>query len=314
MKRISLGRSGLTVSEMCMGAMNFGTYVDEASSAQLLDAFLDAGGNFIDTSNNYAHWAPGAVGDESEKLLGRWLAQSGKRNEVVLATKVGFDRHGVGAGLRAAQIERWCDESLRNLKTDVIDLYYAHVDDMNTPVEETMEAFDRLLRKGKVRAIGASNYYTWRLCEVREACEKYGFADYTVLQQRYSYLFMENGLKSPYPYNEAASTEKLRYLAKYGLPLVAYSCNAGGGYADEARLPKGFVKGERLEALQNMAAEKGVPANVLQLAWMLHSWRFADRPQIVPLFSAGSLAHLEENLSAAEVQLTTEEAAFLNEA
>lgn len=314
MKQIPLGRSGLTVSEMCMGAMNFGTYVDEKTAFRLLDAFVDAGGTFIDTSNNYAHWAPGAVGDESETLLGRWFAQSGKRDQVVLATKVGFDRKGVGAGLRAQQIERWCDESLRNMGVEAIDLYYAHVDDMNTPVEETMEAFDRLLRKGKVRALGASNYYTWRLCEVREACEKNGFADYTVLQQRYSYLFMENGLKNPYPYNEAASTEKLRYLAKYGMPLVAYSCNASGGYADESRLPAGFIKGERLETLKKLAAEKGVAPNVLQLAWMLHSWRFADRPLIVPLFSASSMAHLEENLSAAGVSLTTEEAALLNEA
>jgi len=314
MKNVQLGSTGLMVSQMCMGAMNFGTAVDEKTSFELLDAFVDAGGNFIDTSNNYAHWFPGAVGHESERLLGRWFQQSGKRDKVILATKVGFDRKGVGAGLKAKQIEYWCEESLRNLKTDVIDVYYAHVDDMDTPVEETMEAFNKLIKAGKVRVLGASNYYTWRLCEVREACEKAGLQNYQVLQQQYTYLFRENGLKSPYPYNEAAATEKIRYLAKYNMPLVAYSCSANGGYADESRFPQGYVKGERLQVIQNMAREKGVPTNSLMLAWLMNSWRFSNRPQIIPLFSTTKVSRLMENMAATEVFMTTEECAILNEA
>ena len=160
MKKILL-QNGLEVSEVSLGAMMFGSTVSKEDSYRTLDIYMDMGGNFIDTSNNYAHWA--GTGDESETLLGEWLSERKCRDKVILATKVGFDRKGEGAGLRKAQIEYWVDESLRKLKTDYIDLYYAHTDDLNTPIEETMEAFDTLVKKGKVRALGASNFYTWRL-------------------------------------------------------------------------------------------------------------------------------------------------------
>lgn len=312
MKQVSLGKSGLTVSEMCLGAMHFGTAVDEATSFSLLDAFVAHGGTFVDTSNNYAHWA--GTGDESELLLGRWLKKSGKRQQVVLATKVGFDRHGAGQGLRAHQIESWCDESLRKLGTDVIDLYYAHVDDTNTPLEETMTAFYHMKQKGKVRAIGGSNYYTWRLCEMFSTCERLEIEPYSVLQQRYTYLFTKNGIKSPYPFNESASTEKIRFLAQREMPLVAYSCSAGGGYADNSRLSSDYVTGERLDALNLLAAERGIPSQRLVLAWMMNSWRFSDRPRIIPLFSSGRMETLLDNLAACEVKLQTADWAQLNNA
>lgn len=314
MKQVALGNSGLTVSEMCLGAMNMGTQLNDDQSFELLDAFVDGGGNFVDTSNNYAHWAPGGTGDESETLLGRWLTRSGKRQQVVLATKVGFDRHGLGQGLKRQQIQRWCEESLRKLHTDVIDLYYAHVDDMDTPVEETMEAFNRLIEQGKVRAIGGSNYYTWRLAEARMTCEQNGWRSYSVLQQRYTYLFTQNGVKSPFPLNENASGEKLSYLARHNMPLVAYSCMASGGYEDNARLPREYVQGERLERLNDMAREKGVSPSSLVLAWMMNSWRFRDRPQIIPLFGPSKLSHLQQNMSAADIPLTIEELDQLNRA
>ena len=147
MKKIMLSNK-LEVSEVALGAMNFGTTTSKEESYRVLDAYVDMGGNFIDTSNNYAHWQ--GTGDESETLLGQWLRDRGGREKLVIATKVGFDRHGEGAGLRREQIEYWIDESLRKLGTDYIDLYYAHSDDMNTPIEETLEAFDRLVEKGKV--------------------------------------------------------------------------------------------------------------------------------------------------------------------
>ena len=162
MKKITLP-NGLSVTEVALGAMNFGTTTPKEEAYRTLDLYLARGGNFIDTSNNYAHWA--GTGDESETLLGEWLQERGCRDRVVLATKVGFDRHGKGAGLKSEQIEYWVDESLRKLKTDYIDLYYAHTDDPNTPIEETMEAFDRLVKKGKVRALGNSNFDTWRVAE-----------------------------------------------------------------------------------------------------------------------------------------------------
>lgn len=312
MKQIMLGDTGLRVSEMCMGAMNFGTFVDKPTSFTLLDAFVDAGGSFIDTSNNYAHWA--GTGDESETLLGEWLQKTGKRDQIVLATKVGFDRHGAGQGLKKHQIEYWCDESLRKLKTDVIDLYYAHVDDFDTPVEEYMEAFNSLLKKGKVRAIGGSNYYTWRLAEVKQVCEQNGWTSYGVLQQRFSYLFERGGIQRPYPFNEAAGIEKLRYLARYHIPLVAYSCMARGGYNDHLRLPEAYQTGERLRVLDQMAQEKHITPAALVIAWMLHSVCFADRPRIIPLFSSSKLEHLMENIKAADITLANEEVNLLNEA
>ena len=142
MKRIKLP-NGLEVFPVALGAMNFGTTTSESASFDVLDAYVDMGGNFIDTSNNYAHWA--GTGDESELLLGKWLKERGCRDKIVLATKVGFDRHGEGAGLKKEQIEYWIDESLRKLNTDYIDIYYAHTDDMSTPIEETMEAFESLV-------------------------------------------------------------------------------------------------------------------------------------------------------------------------
>ena len=312
MKQVPLGKSGLTVSELCLGAMSFGTAVEERAAFAMLDAFVERGGTFIDTANNYAHWA--GTGDESETLLGRWLARSGKRQQVTLATKVGFDRHGVGAGLRAHQIETWCDESLRKLGVETIDLYYAHVDDPATPLEETMAAFDSLLRKGKVRAIGGSNYYTWRLCEMFDACRAHGLAPYSVLQQRYTYLFAKNGAPSRFPFNEDAATEKLRFLAQRGMPLVAYSCSARGGYADHSRLSPDYIQGERLAVLDRMAQELGIPAQRLVLAWMLNSWRFQDRPRIIPLFSSSRVETLLDNLAACDVTLGEDVWARLNEA
>ena len=313
-QQISLGRTGLTVSALCFGAMNLGSSVDKAASFRLLDTFVDEGGTFLDTSNNYAHWVAGCTGDESETLLGEWLHATGKRNAVQIATKVGFDRHGAGAGLTARQIEYWCDESLRKLRTDVIDLYYAHVDDPHTPPEETMDAFTRLRKKGKIRALGASNHYAWRLAEIRRACDQNGLDPYTVLQQKFTYLFAQGGISRPYPYNVNAGIEHLRYLAQADMPLVAYSCLASGGYADNARLPANYIQGERLATLNRMAAEKGVPPSTLVLAWMLRSVRFADRPRIVPLFSSSCVEHLRENLRAVDLVLDTAEVAALNEA
>lgn len=312
MKKVTLGDSGLSVSEVCLGAMMFGTAIDQERSFQLLDAFADNGGTFLDTSNNYAHWA--GTGDESETLLGQWFQRTGKRNEMILASKVGFDRHGVGQGLKKHQIEYWCNESLRKLKTDHIDLYYAHVDDMDTPIEEYMEAFNSLIRKGKVRAIGGSNYYTWRLAEVRNTCEKAGLTSFSVLQQRFTYLFAKGGIQRPYPFNENAGVEKLRYLAKYNIPLVAYSCLAGGGYEDNRRLPDQYLRGDRLDLLNRMAKEKGITPNSLVIAWMLNSQRFPDRPQIIPLFSSSKVEHLLDNLKATTLSLTNEEIDMLNEA
>ena len=306
MKKVKFERAGLEVSNMCLGTMMFGTKTSEKNSFEQLDLFIDMGGNFLDTSNNYAHWWPGASGDESETLLGKWLKERGGRDKLVIATKVGFDRHGEGAGLSAKQIEYWCDESLRKLGTDYIDLYYAHTDDMNTPIEETMEAFDKLVKKGKVRALGASNYYTWRMCEAKHIAEKNGFADFTVNQPCYTYLYTRGGAKLNYTYNINATEERLHYLADNNMPLVPYSCLAGGGYDNIERMPGKYQIDERLNVLLDSAKELGLAPSALVLAWLIGSDRLPNRPTIVPLFSSSNIDHLKENLLMSDYVLDEE--------
>ena len=199
MKKIVLS-NGLEVAPVALGAMNFGTTTSKEDAYRVLDAYVDMGGNFIDTSNNYAHWA--GTGDESETLLGEWLRDRGCRDRVVIATKVGFDRHGKGAGLKKEQIEYWIDESLRKLGTDYVDLYYAHTDDMGTPMEETMETFHALVKKGKVRHLGGSNYDTWRFAEANLLAKEKKLTPYTVMQPpcRYgSQVYLQRGRFSRAP-------------------------------------------------------------------------------------------------------------------
>ena len=164
-----LGRSGLLVSPLAFGGNVFGWTVDEAASFKLLDAWLDAGFNFVDTADVYSAWVPGHVGGESETIIGKWLKQSGKRNRVVLATKVGKPMGEGKSGLSSAYIREAVEASLKRLQTDYIDLYQSHDDDANTPLEESLGAFDKLIKEGKVRAIGASNYTAPRLAEDRKS-------------------------------------------------------------------------------------------------------------------------------------------------
>jgi aryl-alcohol dehydrogenase-like predicted oxidoreductase len=305
MKKIILGATGLEVSDMCLGTMMFGTTVDEKSALSVLDAYFENGGNFIDTSNNYAHWA--GTGDESETLLGKWLAgHKADRDKLVIATKVGYDRHGLCKGLHRGNIEYWIDESLRKLGTDYVDLYYAHVDDFSTPLEETMDTLNDLVKKGKVRAIGCSNYYTWRMEKANEYCRRTGKMPFIVNQQKYSYLFTENGCEKELPLNEAAAPEKTSYLASEGIPLVAYSCLLGGGYEDNSRLPDHYVKKGRLAALNEVAEILGEKPSNVALAYMLNAHRIKGMPRIVPLFSTSKPDHLVGNLKASDIFLSDE--------
>lgn len=305
MKKLILP-NGLTVSNVALGAMDFGTTTSKEKAFAVLDAYLDMGGNFVDTSNNYAHWQ--GTGDESETLLGEYFASRKCRDRVVLATKVGFDRHGQGQGLRKDQIEYWIDESLRKLQTDYIDLYYAHTDDPTTPLEETMEAFHRLVEKGKVRHLGGSNYDTWRFAEANAV----GKTPYTVMQQWFTYL-QARGDKAPqYIFNEYANRERLRYLEAKNIPLVAYSCLAKGGYANPDRLPGELVADGRLAVLQNISGEKGVSASALAVAWMVNLYRCEGFPQVIPLFGSSRVDHFVSNLSGADLTLTDQELQELN--
>ena len=307
MEKITLP-NGLTVSPVALGAMDFGTTTSKEAAFRVLDAYLDMGGNFVDTSNNYAHW--NGTGDESETLLGEYFSQRKCRDRIVLATKVGFDRHGEGQGLKKEQIEYWIDESLRKLNTDYIDLYYAHTDDPTTPLEETMEAFHSLVQKGKVRCLGGSNYDTWRFCEANAVAK----TPYTVMQQWFTYLHARADIAPQYTFNEATTRERLRYLESKQIPLVAYSCLTKGGYECPERLPKELIGGERLAFLKKMAADKGVNASALAVAWMVNLHRCEGFPRVIPLFGSSRAEHFTANLRGVELTLSDDELAQLNRA
>lgn len=298
--------NGLQVSPVALGAMDFGTTTSKHAAFAILDAYLGMGGNFIDTSNNYAHW--NGTGDESETLLGEYFASRKCRENVVLATKVGFDRHGHGQGLKKEQIAYWIDESLRKLQTDYVDLYYAHTDDPNTPLEETMDAFHRLIEKGKVRHLGGSNYDTWRFSEANAVAQ----TPYTVMQQWFTYLHARADIAPQYTFNEATNRERLRYLASKNIPLVAYSCLAKGGYEDPARLPAELIGGKRLDFLKAMAQDKNVSASALAVAWMVNLHRCEGFPRVIPLFGSSRAEHLTDNLQGISLSLSMEELAQLN--
>ncbi len=300
---ISLG-NGIRVFPVCLGAMNFGTSTDKASAFAVLDAYIDAGGNFIDTSNNYAHWL--GTGDESETLLGEYFRERKNRDRLIVATKVGFDRHGKGAGLRKEQIEYWIDESLRKLGTDYVDLYYAHCDDVSTPLEETMAAFDHLIKAGKVRLLGGSNYDTWRFAEANAAADRVGGTPYTVMQQRFSYLRTRGDCPPAYPYNEYCSRERLRYLKDKGIPLTSYSPLARGGYEDPARLPKDYIQGKRLEFIRHLAGDKNVSVSALVIAYLTNYDRLGG-PRVIPLIASSRVDHFLENLNGIYIHLSDEE-------
>lgn len=300
MEKITL-KNGLTVTNAVLGAMNFGTSISKENAYAVLDAYVAAGGNFIDTSNNYAHWL--GTGDESETLLGEWLKERGNRQELVIATKVGFDRHGEGAGLKKEQIEYWVDESLRKLGTDYIDLYYAHTDDPSTELCETMAAFDSLVKAGKVRALGGSNYDTWRFAEANLQ----GYTPYTVMQQKLTYLKHKFSAAPAYAFNESTDRERLRYLYSKDIPLVAYACLAKGGYEKPERMPTEYETGARLEAISQMASEKGVCTSALVIAYLCNLHRINGMPRVLPLFSSSNTKNFLASLEGASLTLTDEE-------
>jgi len=186
MKKRKLGRSGLEVAPLALGGNVFGWTIDESTSFRLLNAFVASGFNLIDTADVYSKWAPGNKGGESETILGDWLKRTGNRGKVLIATKVGMEMGPNKKGLSRAYIMSSAEDSLRRLQTDYIDLYQAHQDDPNTPLEETLDAFAQLIQQGKVKAIGASNYSAERLSEALDVSERHGYPRYESLQPQYN--------------------------------------------------------------------------------------------------------------------------------
>ena len=311
MKTVPLGNTGVNVSVFCLGAMYFGTRNDPQSSYQLLDQYVAAGGTFIDTANIYSRWVPGFVGGESETLLGAWMRERKNRAQLFIASKVGFEYPGVERGLKAWQIEAECDKSLKRLGIETIDLYYAHVDDRNTPQEESLAAFDRLVKAGKVRFIGASNFLAWRLEEARWISQTHGWAEYCGVQQRYTYARPRAG--TSFDPQIAANDDLLDYCRTRAMTLLAYSPLLGGAYSRPDRAFQeqyvGADAAARIAALKNVATEVGATVNQIVLAWMIRS-----EPCVIPLIAASTPAQMQENLAALQISLSAEQMAYLDKA
>jgi aryl-alcohol dehydrogenase-like predicted oxidoreductase len=314
MKTVPLGKTGEQVSALCLGAMFLGTHQDEPTSFRLLDQYVDAGGTFIDTANIYAGWVPGFAGGESETVIGRWMKARGSRDKLFLATKVGFDYGDVPRGLSARLIEEECDKSLTRLGVDHIDLYYAHVDDRQTPLHETLAAFDRLVQAGKVRLVGASNFLAYRLERAHTLAKLHDWAQFCCLQQRYTYLQPRHGKKVTQA-QEYVSEELLDYVRrrKNDFTLLAYSALLGGAYTRTDRsIPDVYDtpdNGARLETLRRVAQEAQCTPNQVVLAWMMQS-----DPPVLPLIAASTPDQMQENLGALNVRLSDNQMRWLNTA
>ena len=302
MKTRPMGHTGVEVSVLCFGAMYLGTRTNEETSYRLLDQYVEAGGSFIDTANISAHGGPGYTGGESETVLGCWLKARQNRPPLFIASKVGFELPGVERGLRAEQIEEECHKSLKRLGVETIDLYYAHVDDRHTPLEETMSAFCRLVDAGKVRCIGASNFLAWRLAEANWVSRNHGWPEYCCIQQRHTYLRARRG--TTFDPQIAVNEDLLDFCRTEGLTLLAYSALLSGAYTRPDRpLPEQYQGTDsdiRLAALKEVASEVGATSNQVILAWMMQG-----NPGILPLIAASTPQQLQENLDALEVKLST---------
>ena len=309
-----LGRSALQVSPLCFGGNVFGWTADEKTSFSLLDAWLDAGFNFVDTADVYSRWAPGHAGGESETVIGKWLRQSGKRDRVVIATKVGMDMGDGKVGLKADYIRRAVDDSLRRLQTDRIDLYQAHKDDEATPLEETLEAFAALIKQGKVRAIGASNYSAARLREALDTSTRMGLPRYETLQPLYNL------------YDRAVFEQDLQPLCvQEGLGVINFYALAAGFLTGKYRQAGDAAKSARgesttkkylndrglriLAALDDVAKQVGGTPGQVAVAWVM------TRPAVVaPIASATSLPQLQDLVAASRLRLDPQALARLEQA
>jgi len=308
-----LGRSGLHVAPIAFGGNVFGWSADEKTSFALLDAFVDAGFNLVDTADVYSAWVPGNSGGESETLLGRWFKHSGKRDQVVLATKVA--KWAEHPGLSADNIAAAVEGSLRRLQTDVIDLYQAHEDDESTPLETTLAAFGRLIEQGKVRAIGASNYSARRLADALKVAADYALPRYETLQPEYNL------------YDRAGYEAELEPLVRQqGIGVISYYSLASGFLSGKYRSAddagKSSARGQSvvskyvnprglriLTALDDIAGKHHATAAQIALAWLI------ARPGITaPIVSATSVEQLKDVLAAAQVGLSAEDVAQLDAA
>ena len=313
MNRRKLGNTGFDVAPLAFGGNVFGWTVDEATSFRLLDAFVDAGFNLIDTADSYSRWVTGHQGGESETIIGRWIAARGRHDDVVIATKVGSDM-GLGRKcLRKDYILQAAEASLRRLQVDAIDLYQSHWDDETTPLDETLEAYATLIAQGKVRAIGASNLSADRLQQALDVSARNGLPRYLTLQPPYNL------------YDRAAFEGPLASLCiREGMGVISYFALAAGFLTGKYRSEADFAKSARgggmskylnprglriLAALDRVAVDKHATPAAVALAWLI------DRPGLTaPIASATSFEQLGELIAATRLRLDADAVRALDQA
>ena len=310
-----LGRTGLKVSPLCLGSMNFGWTADEKTSFAVMDAFAEAGGNIIDTADVYSRWVEGHNGGESEGVIGRWLQARGNRSQMIIATKV-RGQMGPGPndqGLSRRHIFDACDASLRRLQSDTIDLYQTHYFDADVPIDETLEALDRLVQQGKVRYVGCSNYPAWRLMEALWTSDKCGLARYNSIQPHYNLV------------NRAEFERELAEVClANGIGIIPYSPLAGGfltgKYSRDRDTDSVRAEGVRqryfndagwkvLDAVRAVAVELDTTPLAVSLAWLL-----AQPGMTAPIVGANTVEQLQGSVAALDVDLTAEQMETLNNA
>jgi aryl-alcohol dehydrogenase-like predicted oxidoreductase len=305
MERRKLGNTGFEAAPLAFGGNVFGWTVDEATSFLLLDTFVDAGFNLIDTADSYSRWVPGHVGGESETIIGRWIAQRGRHDDVVIATKVGSDM-GLGYKcLRREYIMQGVEQSLKRLQVDAIDLYQSHWDDEATPFEESLEAYSRLLQQGKVKAIGASNLTAERLTQALGVSRQRNLPRYATLQPLYN-LYDRSSFEGPLQ----------ELCVREGIGVITYFSLAAGFLTGKYRTEADFKKSPRgsgmekylnprglriVAALDEVAKRYRVKPAHIALAWLI------GRPGVTaPIASATSLAQLRELIAATRIELDVE--------
>jgi len=313
MKKRQLGKSAIEVAPLMLGGNVFGWTTDEATSFKILDAFVAAGLNFIDTADSYSTWVAGHQGGESETIIGNWFKRSGKRDKVVIATKVGSEIPGQGKGLSRAWITRQAEASLKRLQTDYIDLYQSHRDDPATPVEETLEAYAHLIQQGKVRVIGCSNFTAERTRESLAASGKHRWPRYESLQPHYNLYTREAYETTLEP---VALQEKLGVISYYSL-ASGFLTGKYRSQDDLKKSPRGQAakkylndRGFRiLQALDQVAERRQTKPAQVALAWLM------ARPSITaPIASATSVEQLDELAQATMLELDRESIEKLNKA
>jgi aryl-alcohol dehydrogenase-like predicted oxidoreductase len=295
-RKVRINNTQLDVSKFCLGTMNFGSRDSKAVSYAMLDLYVDGGGNFLDTANNYAVWV--GEGGESETTLGQWMQERGNRQHMVVASKAGCPTKDAPMSSKPEHILAECDRSLMRLQTDYIDLFYYHVDDRTVPLEVQLETMDKLTRSGKVRYIGASNFKAWRLAEAAAISAANDYPAFSTVQQRYTYL--RPRIDANFNVQVSANDDLLDYCQERNLQLIAYSSLLSGAYSREDRkIQKQYRHADtdvRKAALLRIAQELAVTPNQVLLAWLTGRG-------IIPVTGASTQEQMQESMAAFDLTL-----------